>query len=119
MKNFQTINPQEVLITLHWPPARIGMMIEHREIDIFHGPLINRRRPGVIDNPIRRAVWRYSRRAQKDHDVIGILLDPGLIEKEQVARLRLAAVTANEDTAEILDCADIGRFFEPYVAAAD
>src|SRR5260370_41025796 len=110
MKNFQTIKPQEGLITRHWPPARIGMMIEHRELDLFHGPLIKRRRPGVIDNPSRRAVWRYSRRAQKDHDVIGILLDPGLIEKEQVARLRLAAATANEDTVAILEPATIGKF---------
>src|SRR5712691_4660264 len=65
LNDLQSVEPQKVAITLNRPPARIGMMIEHRQLDLLHRYLVRRRRAGVIDDPVLRAVWRDVWPAQK------------------------------------------------------
>ena len=41
IKNLQTIEPKKIAVALKRPPARIGMMIEHRKLDLLYRALIN------------------------------------------------------------------------------
>ena len=68
-------------------------MIENRKLNLLYRPFTCWRRTRVIDDPVLRPVWRNPRRAEKNHYVIRKLLDPGLIEEEQIAGrdLRLQA----------------------------
>src|SRR5439155_18498823 len=97
-------------------PTRIGMMFEHRKLDLFNRPLVRRRRTGVIDDPVSFSIWRHARRAQENHHVVRKLLDPGLIEEKQIAGFGFAAVAAHKHRIKILERAAIGEFGESPVA---
>ena len=85
------------------------MTIEHRQFDLLYRSFVYWRRSGVIDDPVLRSVRSDARRAKENHYVIGKLLYPGLIEEKQIAWLRLASITGNEDAIEILQRAPIGK----------
>ena len=68
------------------------MAIKHCQLNLLDGALVDRRRARVIDHPILGAIGRDVRRPEYDHHVIGILLNPGLIEEKQIAGLGLAPV---------------------------
>src|SRR5439155_20549332 len=108
-KNLQTVKPKKVSIALNRAPARVVVMVEHRQLNLLHCALIHRRRAGVIDDPVLRIIGRDSRRAEKNHDVIRKLLDPGLIEEQKIAGLRVAAVTTDKDCIVILQRSAIGK----------
>src|SRR5262245_54161226 len=63
----------------------------------------------MVDNPIALAIGCYPGRAEQDHDVIRELLDPGLIKEEQITRLRLAPITADEHAVEIFQSAPVSK----------
>ena len=85
------------------------MLVQHCETDLLHGARIVRRSPRVIDDPVVRAVAGDARLAEKDHHVKGILLDPGLVEKEQIAGLCLLAIAAYESGVVELECLRVGE----------
>src|SRR5207253_3711596 len=95
-KNLQSIKPKKISIAFQRPPTRIGMMFEHRKLDLLNRPLVCRRRTGVIDHPISLSIWRHARRAQKNHHVIRKLLDPGLIEEEQITGFGLPPISTQD-----------------------
>src|SRR6266480_188813 len=77
IQNLQAIKADKILITLHWSPARIGMVIEHRKLNLLYRAFTCWGRTGVIDHPVAGASSRQVLLAQKDHHVIRKLLHPG------------------------------------------
>ena len=70
------------------------------------------RRPRVVDEPVRRALRVRARAAEEEHDVIRVLLNPGLVEEEEVARLGLTRVAADQAAVELLERARVGELGE-------
>src|SRR3979409_2398623 len=67
----------------------------------------------MIENPVRRSVGRYMRRAEQNHHMIGKFLHPGLIEKKQIAGLGLAPLTTDKYAVEILQRATVRKLGTP------
>src|SRR6267378_122641 len=82
VQNLQAIKANKVLVALYWSPARIGMMIEDRKLDLLYGPFTGWRRTGVINDPVAGTPRTQVLFTQKDHHVIRKLLHPGLIEEQ-------------------------------------
>src|SRR2546428_12481025 len=112
LQNLQSVEPQKILVAFHRTPARIRMTIENRQLELLYCAVIGRSRASVIDDPVTLAVWRNARRAQKDHHVIGKLLDPGLVIEKEIAGLSFASIATNEYDGEIFQRAAIGEFGE-------
>src|SRR5438034_9385416 len=116
LQNLQPVKTQKVLIALNRTPARIRMMIKHRQLDLLHRSLIYWRRAGVINDPVLRAVGSHAGLAKKNHHVIRKLLDPRLVKEEQVAGHGFPAVSRNKQTIKVFQRATVGEFREPAVA---
>src|ERR1044071_2619511 len=112
IQDFETVKAHEVRIVLDGSPSLIRMLVEHGETYFLDRPAIFGSRARVIDHPVGRAFRRNLRLTQKDHDVVGHLLYPGLIEEEQVARLGSPPVATDEDRVEILERARVRKLRE-------
>ena len=85
------------------------MLVQNCEPYLLHRACIIRRSTGVIDHPIVRDFARNPWLAKKNHDVEGILLDPRLMEKDQVAGPGLLSIATDEIDVEHLQCLSIGK----------
>src|SRR6185436_12565875 len=102
-------------IAFNRPPALVWVMIQNREFNFLHRSLVGWRRAGVVDNPVSGLVPAKVCAPQKNHDVVGKLLHPGLIEEKQIAGLGLMAIAANELRIETLERSCVGEFRESSV----
>src|SRR5438034_10590797 len=83
------------------------MMIQHGKTHLLQRAFVRRRGPGVLNHPVRVAFAVTHGLTKKDHRVIGKLVNPRLVEEEQVASLGAATVAADEDAVEILQGARV------------
>src|SRR6185436_12155993 len=79
----------------------------NREFNLLHSSFIGWRGTGVIDHPVGRLAVTQLRAAQKNHYVVGKLLHPRLIEKEQIARLGQPPIPADEFGIETFETARV------------
>src|SRR5512145_118038 len=101
IKHLNRVYPQEVVIALDGPPAFVRMMVENGQANFLQRTFFGRRSPGVINDPVGRAFGVSNGLCDKNHCVIGKLLNPRLMEEKQIALLGVAPVAADEDAIEI------------------
>src|SRR4030095_14352766 len=102
-KNLQTKEAKKIWISRNGPPAFVRMLIQYGQAYLLHCALVGSRRPCVIDHPVVRAFAGNPRFTEKNHDVKGILMDPRLMKKEQIAGPCLLSITADETCIEHLE----------------
>src|SRR5438094_7724705 len=69
----------------------------------------------MVDHAIRGAIRGQAQLTYEDHDVIGIFLNPRLVEEKQISRPSLPAITTYENRIKGLESAGIGKFRESSV----
>src|SRR5947207_1488799 len=81
-QNLETVEAEEVSVAGDGTPARVRVAREHGEPNLPDLAGVRGRSARVVDDPVVRAFGSDARAAEVDHHVIGILLHPGLAEKE-------------------------------------
>src|SRR6185369_4706999 len=104
---FQSKESEKVGIAFNRPPASVGVLIQNRELNLFHSTCVRWRGAGVINHPIGGLVATHLRGTQKNHYVVRKLLHPWLVEKQQIARLGHPAITADEFGIETFETARV------------
>src|ERR1041384_6719764 len=110
IENLQSVKSKKIGIAFNRTPTLVRMVVENGEFHFLDCAIVSSRRAGVIDHPISSGTAAELRVAQKNHYVIRKLLHPGLIEKKQIAGLRVAAVSAYEFGIETFQRARVGKF---------
>src|SRR4030095_4032874 len=96
IKHLEPVKAKEVWIAFDRSPAFVRMMIQHRETHLLQRPLVGRRRPGMVKDPVRRTFAVMTRIADEDHRVIWKLLYPWLMEEDQISSVSSVAIAAHE-----------------------
>src|SRR5215204_1899098 len=112
LKYVQAVEAEKVLVGRDGAPARVGVARGHGESHLADFARVRGGRARVVDEPVRRALVARARAAEEEHDVVRVLLNPRLVEEEEVAGLGLSRVAADEVAVELLERARVGELGE-------
>src|SRR5438105_5032073 len=107
LQNLQTVEAEKISVGYDRTPARVGVAFENGESNLSDFARVLRRRACVVYDPVRSALRVNARAPQVNHHVVRILLNPRLVEEEQIAGPRFAPVAADEGAVEIFERARV------------
>src|SRR5215471_7156085 len=85
------------------------MLVQYRQAHLLDRSAVFGRRAGVVHDPVGGGFALGAGRADEYHYVIRVLLDPGLVEEEQVSGPALRSITGYENRVVILKGLAVGK----------